>query len=148
MAYYQFNGSDEFAEFTDYTPSNAMKVSKAVFQRGRQAYAVRKLLEILKPGDTVYTAANGKAHDVLVARVSDEGRPYIHRITHLVADAAGFRRNKDGAIVQGGSGYSRSFQICYSLGFTLWPNGTPEPHGMRNGEPDTAGGYALKHDSI
>jgi hypothetical protein len=27
----------------------------------------------------------------------------------------------------------------------LWPNGTDTPHGTRNGEPDTNGGYALKH---
>lgn len=28
----------------------------------------------------------------------------------------------------------------------LKPDGAPAPHGTRNGEPDTAGGYALKHE--
>lgn len=38
------------------------------------------------------------------------------------------------------------FHVVYALGSALWPDGTPAPHGTRNGEPDTAGGYALKHE--
>ena len=34
------------------------------------------------------------------------------------------------------------FQAVYCLGLSLWPDGTPEPHSTRNGEPDTNGGYA------
>jgi len=37
------------------------------------------------------------------------------------------------------------FQIVYQLGQRMWPDGTPKPHGRRNGQPDSAGGYALKH---
>jgi len=37
------------------------------------------------------------------------------------------------------------FHVVYNLGRTLWPEGTPEPHGTRNGEPDRDGGYALNH---
>jgi hypothetical protein len=36
------------------------------------------------------------------------------------------------------------FAAVYNLGYALWPNGTPEPHGTRNGVPDRDGGYALK----
>lgn len=35
--------------------------------------------------------------------------------------------------------------FVYSLGRTLWPDGTRAPHGRRNGQPDSDGGYALKH---
>jgi hypothetical protein len=35
--------------------------------------------------------------------------------------------------------------VTRNLGATLWPDGTPEPHGTHNGQPDRAGGYALKH---
>ena len=74
------------------------------------------------------------AHGDCAARIRD--------ITGQVADLVGFR-TKDGEIVMSGWGYSKSFQIGYSLGLALWPNGTTEPHGMRNGEPDTCGGYAI-----
>lgn len=45
----------------------------------------------------------------------------------------------------GGCGMDMGFNLVYNLGATLWPKGTKKPHGTRNGEPDTAGGYALKH---
>lgn len=50
-----------------------------------------------------------------------------------------------GGIRIGGCGMDMGFSLVYSLGHTLWPKGTPKPHGKRNGEPDSAGGYALKH---
>lgn len=59
----------------------------------------------------------------------------------------GIRLSKDGALMLGGCGYSKPSHIGYSLGRALWPDGTPEPHGTRNGEPDSDGGYALKVDS-
>jgi hypothetical protein len=51
----------------------------------------------------------------------------------------------DGGIKIGGCGMDMGFDLVYSLGATLWPNGTRKPHGTRNGEPDSAGGYALNH---
>lgn len=46
----------------------------------------------------------------------------------------------------GGCGMDMGFALVYELGQTLWPHGTRKPHGSRNGEPDRAGGYALKHE--
>ena len=43
-----------------------------------------------------------------------------------------------------GCGMDMGFSAVYSLGRALWPDGTDSPHGTRNGEPDTDGGYALK----
>ncbi len=43
-----------------------------------------------------------------------------------------------------GCGMDMGFEIVYRLGNRLWPEGTPKPHGTRNGQPDCYGGYALK----
>jgi hypothetical protein len=48
----------------------------------------------------------------------------------------------------GGCGQDMGFSLVYNLGATLWPKGTRKPHSTRNGEPDTAGGYALNHKWI
>lgn len=48
------------------------------------------------------------------------------------------------AIKIGGCGMDMGFALVYELGMKLWPDGTPEPHGQRNGEPDSNGGYALR----
>ena len=79
------------------------KLTKA--QQQDQQEAREALLEILKPGATVYTSCSH------VAR----------------------------------SGMDMGFAVVYDLGLSLWPAGTPAPHGTRNGEPDANGGYALKH---
>lgn len=111
-----------------------------------------KLLEIVEPGTrltviaTHQSASGGSSRfRVFVAALDDNGKPYVREITGDVAAFAGFQRHRStGDIVMTGYGYSKSFQIGYSLGRALWPNGTPEPHGTRNGTPDNAGGYALK----
>lgn len=45
----------------------------------------------------------------------------------------------------GGCGMDMGFHIVYNTGASLWPKGTPKPHGTRNGEPDRDGGYAIEH---
>ena len=67
-------------------------------------------------------------------------------IDYLVSRAIGRRIGRHGGIVCGGCGMDMGFELVYTLGLTLWPNGTPKPHGKRNGQPDRDGGYALKHD--
>ena len=130
------------------------KINQAALKREEIATAKARLLELLSPRDTVYTVTrdrNGNQHSVFI--VTNYGghdmKPGILDITHLVAKACGFRKARDGyAITQGGYGYSKAFQIVYSLGSVLWPNGTPDVHGTRNGAPDRAGGYALKQVSM
>lgn len=112
------------------------------------AFRRSRLLEIIKPKTTlrvVCTHSRGLTSHfrVFVPVLLDGGSPHIRDITKEVAELAGFRRSKCGDIVMGGYGYSKSFQIGYALGCALWPDGTPEPHGMRNGQPDSAGGYAI-----
>lgn len=111
-------------------------------------YQRAQLLKIIKPKTTLKVVCthsrNTVAHfRVFVPLLLENGSPYIRDITRDVAEFVGFRTSKHGDIVLSGYGYSKSFQIGYSLGSALWPNGTPAPHGWRNGEPDSAGGYAI-----
>lgn len=70
----------------------------------------------------------------------------IRSIGWLAARAMGDKFDSDRQGIKiSGCGQDMGFALVYSLGSTLWPKGTPKPHGTRNGEPDTAGGYALKH---
>ncbi len=113
-----------------------------------------RLLAMLAPNDRVYTCLRNVSSSGMSRRISvhiitatdaSEGKPYIRDISHLVADLTGFRLAKHGDGLQiGGCGMDMGFHVVYQLGQAMWPEGTPEPHGTRNGEPDRAGGYALK----
>jgi len=113
----------------------------------KQLDAIERLLELLKPGDTVYTilrhvARSGMSRSIQLKIVLDGD---IVDITYYAARAMGDRIDaKHGGIRIGGCGMDMGFALVYALGRALWPQGTPEPHGTRNGEPDHEGGYALK----
>jgi hypothetical protein len=123
------------------------------YTKEEQTQARTYLLEILQPGATVYTvcthvASSGMSRvlELLVALPDSDGKPYIRRISWLACKAAGFSWSKahEGLQIRG-CGMDMGFHAVYSLGRALWPDGTPEPHGQRNGQPDTDGGYALRH---
>ena len=120
-----------------------------------QAEARDYLLEMVKPGTIVYTSlrhvsASGMTRwiDCFAVEPSalqhQQGR--IINITNLVCEAAGLtyctRRH---SLKIGGCGMDMGFQVVYNLGCSLWPSGTAVPHSVRNGEPDSNGGYALRH---
>jgi hypothetical protein len=134
--------------FTPSESSDWRKCSAREAKEAKQRYAVRQLLRWIKPGQGVttvltYRASNGMSRRLRVA-IAVEGR--VFNITHYVADACGFRFNdSEGSIVIGGCGMDMGFHVVYALGRALWPHGTPEPHSVRNGEPDSEGGYALNH---
>lgn len=72
---------------------------------------------------------------------------YIGSIGYLVAKATGHGwDDRRGGVSMGGCGMDMGFALVYSLGSALWPNGTRQPHGTRNGQPDRDGGYALKQE--
>ena len=95
--------------------------------------------------------AHGPAASVTVARdvvsiYQKTSRPAIRSISWLASRATGDTLDQDrGGLRLGGCGMDMGFQAVYSLGRAMWPNGTPKPHGTRNGDPDSDGGYALKH---
>lgn len=113
-----------------------------------------ELLAVIKPGQRIKTVCvhstkSGVAHYRLfiVGTYDRNGDRFVQDITDAVAKLNGHKvSTSTQGIIMSGLGYSKSFQIVYGLGLALWPNGTPEPHGTRNGEPDSNGGYALKQD--
>lgn len=127
--------------------------TKTARKEAEREDAKTRLLAMLKPGDRVYTvlrhvSASGMSRRIsLVIPTTDhEGKPAVTSIDRLAARLLSYRQHDRGGLVVGGCGMDMGFHVVYALGSALWPDGTPEPHGRRNGEPDTAGGYALKHE--
>lgn len=126
---------------------NAQKLTQAEGKRQYREQNIRNLLGILKPGQTVYTSVKTVSRSgmsrVILLYVA-EGNS-IRNISGYVATALDWPGDQDGVKV-GGWGMDMGFHTVYTLGRVLWPKGTPEPHGTRNGLPDSDGGYALKQD--
>ena len=120
-----------------------MKYTKEEKDRAR-----RTLERILKPGTTVHTilrhvTASGMQRSIQMKVVSGGDIVDISWSVAAVLDAS--MDAKHGGIKVSGCGEDMGYALVHDLGMTLWPQGTPEPHGMRNGEPDSFGGYALRH---
>lgn len=112
-----------------------------------QNEAIERLHEYLKPGSVVttvtrHTSRSGMQREISMA-VCHEGT--IVNLDYWVAHALGYKLGKHDGIVVGGCGMDMGFHLVYNLGRALWRDGTPQPHGKRNGQPDSDGGYALKH---
>lgn len=103
------------------------------------------LLELLKPGDTVYTVLKHVSRSGMMRHIQLKivRNGDICDITYHAAVVMGDSIAKDGGIRVAGCGMDMGFALVYNLGAVLWPNGTDKPHGTRNGEPDSEGGYAL-----
>lgn len=111
--------------------------------------AIARLREWIRPGDTIYCvlahiARSGMSREIKLYHRSHETGD-LQWISSLAARAIRSRMGKHDGIVMGGCGMDMGFAAVYELGHALWPEGTPEPHGRRNGQPDSDGGYALKH---
>lgn len=113
----------------------------------KQEEAIETLKENIKPNDMLYTqlehvTKSGMTRYIKVRQIKDD---YPYDWTYLAAKALGWTySDKHHGIKVGGCGMDMGFHLIYTLGQVLWPDGTPEPHGVRNGEPDSCGGYALK----
>lgn len=107
--------------------------------------AQAEIRRLLKPGDTVFTILRHVSRSGMSRRISLLTGD-LQQLDRLI-DRAGWGRvskNHEG-LVAGGCGMDMGFALVYNLGRAVWPDGTPEPHGSRNGAPDRDGGYALKH---
>jgi len=123
------------------------KKQQAINER---AEACDRLRDLLKPGDTVYTILRHVSRSGMMRHVSliiGSGAD-VQDITWLAARAMDEKRADNGGIKIGGCGMGMGFSLVYNLGYTLWPNGTDKPHGTRNGQLDSNGGYALKQEWI
>ena len=113
------------------------------------------LLRFLKPGSTVYgivrhVARSGMSRtiDFYTIAADEYGTPHLHFLSGWIATVLGYARDDRGALKVSGCGMDMVFHVVYSTGQALWPNGTDKPHGRRNGEPDSTGGYALKSEVL
>ena len=127
--------------------------TKTARKEAEREDARTRLLSMLKPGDRVYTVLRHVSSSGMSRRISlvipttdHDGKPAVTSIDWLAARVLSYRQHDKGGLMVGGCGMDMGFHVVYALGSALWPDGTPEPHGRRNGEPDTAGGYALRHE--
>ena len=108
--------------------------------------AIERLKEAFNPGDTILTqlahvSRSGMTRFIKVRFIKDD---YPYDWSFLVSVALNRKfSDRYHAVKATGCGMDMGFQLIYELGRVLWPDGTPEPHGVRNGEPDSCGGYAL-----
>lgn len=114
----------------------------------RRDYARECLRGMIDPGAKVYcvlrsVGRSGMSRDISLFIAKDGD---MRNIDQLAADATGHRTGKNSGVYMSGCGMDMGFALVYSLGRALWPNGTDKPHGSRNGEPDSDGGYALKYE--
>lgn len=117
--------------------------------------AIDDLRAMIKPGDTLWTVLRHVSKsgmmrhvDVYLLAVGDDGKVRPRWLSRLISRALGYSMTtgaRDSLKVPG-CGMDVGFKVVYNLGAALWPNGTPQPHGTRNGSPDSAGGYALRQE--
>lgn len=131
-------------------------------QASRRETALKNLRAMLPPGSTITTAVcdakQGRSwssyHLFVPAREMNHATGkkvwVVASIAWEVAVVLGLERCDRGGVKSSGYGLSRSFELVYSLGRVLYPDGfVPAKHGMRgrNGiDPkvrDTDGGYAF-----
>ena len=130
-------------------------LSKKAIKEQEKQEAIATLLTLVKPNDIIYTdiksvSSSGMSRQIAcyIAYNNEQGQARVKEVTWYVGRACDLKiGSKDGLLV-GGCGMDMAFSVVYNLGRTLWPNGTSEPHGRRNGEPDSCGGYALKKESL
>lgn len=130
-------------------------LSKNAVKDQEKQEAITILSQWVKPNDIIYTyiksvSSSGMSRQIAcyIAYNNELGQARIKEITWHIARACELKIGSKGGLIVGGCGMDMAFSVVYNLGRTLWPNGTLEPHGRRNGEPDSCGGYALKKESL
>ena len=121
-----------------------------------QIARAREHLAFLKPGDVIQTqllnvSRSGMTREigVYVARVTDDGQPYIDNLSWYVAVLTGQRLSDRGGVIVGGMGT----HLIYSLGRALYPGGVPCTNDHINGDRAYSkskthrdGGYAFRQE--
>ena len=128
-----------------------MKITKKQEKILARQDAINTLLSMVKPKDLIYTDLKSVSNSgmsrqiaVVLPYINEEGQIRIEDITYFVGLALDLRIGSKGGLSVGGCGMDMGFATIYNLGRALWPNGTQEPHGTRNGVPDRDGCYALR----
>ena len=141
--------------FTTDTPEYHPECTRMTIKAGKQALkecCISELKILVKPSDIVSTALKQVSRSGMKREISfyivDPRYNEITNIDYYVSIITDTKRAKNGALIVTGCGMDMGFSVVYNLGTIMWPNGTDTPHGTRNGQPDNAGGYALKHKWI
>jgi hypothetical protein len=152
MAYVKSAATGKILE--TYTPDNWTHDGQWTTVPAKQAKAELRtkafntLHAILKPGDTVMCVLRSTSRSGMMRHISFFAGPDMADITTYIARLLDGKIDRDTGFQDGmkvaGCGMDMGFHIVYNLGHAMWPNGTPEPHGTRNGDLDVFGGYALK----
>jgi hypothetical protein len=126
-------------------------------QQSERAEAIARLRETLKPGDTLYTVLRHvsrsgmyRAIDVYYLANGDTNKdgtlrpPVKMWLSRLIARATGIRfdENRE-AIGIGGCGMDMGFEIVYTLGRAMWPDGVESDY---SGRKNNDGGYAFRQE--
>lgn len=147
MAYMIGSNGEAFETSNPEWHKDAKQVTKKVYTTLRKVYCAEQIKKFVRPGSKIFVKCSHVARSGMSRHlglyVAHEGD--LVRLTGYAADLLDYRLAKSGDLVIGGCGMDMGFAVVYELGSALWPKGTDEPHGTRNGEPDSAGGYALKH---
>ncbi len=95
-----------------------------------QVNDARDRLAFLKPGDAIaakvlHVSRSGMQREIglYVARISDDGAPYIDDISFAAAALLGVRRGDRGGVIMGGVGMDMGFAAVYGLSRRLFPDG-------------------------
>ena len=152
--YMQTKNGDVFTTNQQEYHKDCAQLTKKEGEALYKAQALTGLKKIIKPGTTIYTKLESVNSSGMSRRISlfvvlpktKTAPASIANISHDAALVTGYRLSDKGGIIAQGCGMDMGFALVYALGKALWPKGTPKSHGMRNGKPDKAGGYALKHE--
>jgi len=143
--YMQANDGNVFSTSCPEYHKECVILSKKEGEKIYREQIAASLLESIQPGSKVYTICDSVAKSGMSRKI----RCFIVRdgqisdITYSVSVVTGIKID-GGALRVPGCGMDMGFHVVYTLGACLWPNGTDKPHGKRNGEDDSTGGYALK----
>lgn len=143
--------SDGFVYETATLPTNATSLTNAAGKAAIKQQAIGSLREILKPGQTVYSVLRHVSASGMSRRISfmiPVADGSIQNLDYFIGLACDYKQSDNQGLIVSGCGMDMGFAVVYRIGRIVWPDGTPEPHGRRNGAPDSDGGYALKSEWI
>jgi hypothetical protein len=152
MVYMQDNTGFIFTTEHPEYHSDSKKLTTKAGKAALKEQCIAELKALVKPGSTVSTSLENVSRSGMQRQISfyivDPRDNEITNINYYVAIITDTKLSKSGALTVNGCGMDMGFNVVYNLGAILWPMGTDTPHGTRNGSPDSAGGYALKHKWI
>lgn len=154
--YYQSNCSGNIIETTTRDryiwaddPGYTEITSRAEGKRRYRDQVRAMLLESIRPGQDVYcvlrhVSRSGMYRVISLLVTLPDGSLWDISQAAISLGVGEQPRGRAQGIGVGGCGMDMGFHLVYQLGYALWPDGTPESHGVRNGKPDRDGGYALR----